>query len=149
MCAPVLHPDTHYHFICINKIINIYDSKLSSQLIQLNKNKSTREHPIKERKDHANRDIRRSYLMQRAATMWNSLTWAGLRAKTTITFKNRLDKFWENHLLSTLQTMTTLLINTTCSTENTTKEPEPGEEFQEELVILCDSLRLEKNPKVS
>ena len=53
----------------IYKKINVYDPKVAFQLIQLNKNKSFRGHSIKIRRDHANRDIRRNYLMQRAATM--------------------------------------------------------------------------------
>ena len=77
----------------IYKIINVYDPKVASQLIQLNKNKSTRGHSIKIRRDHANRDIRRNYLMQRAATMWSYLPEAVVTAKTTNTFKNRLDKY--------------------------------------------------------
>ena len=50
----------------IYKIINVHDPKVASQLIQLNKNKSTRGHSIKIRRDHANRDIQRNYLKQRA-----------------------------------------------------------------------------------
>ena len=57
----------------IYEIINVYDPKVASQPIQLNKNMGTRGHSIKIRRDHANRDIRRHYLMQRAATMWNYL----------------------------------------------------------------------------
>ena len=37
--------------------------------------------------------------MQRAATMWNYLLEAVVIAKTTNTFKHRLDKYWENHPL--------------------------------------------------
>ena len=66
--------------------------KVASQLIQLNKNKSTRGHLIKMRRDYANRDIRQNYLLQRAATMWNNLPEAVVTAKTTNTFKNRYDK---------------------------------------------------------
>ena len=43
--------------------------------------------------------IRRNYLMQQAAAMWNYLPEAVVTAKTTYTFKNRLDKYWENHPL--------------------------------------------------
>ena len=81
----------------IYKIINVYDPKVASQLIQLNKNKRTRRHSIKIRRDHANGDIRQNYLMQRAATMWNYLPEAVVTTNTTNTFKSRLDKYWENH----------------------------------------------------
>ena len=83
----------------IYKTINAYDPNVASQLIQLNKNKSTRGHSIKIRRDHANRDIRENYLMQRSATMWNNLPEAVVTAKTTNTFTNSLDKDWENHPL--------------------------------------------------
>ena len=57
----------------IYTILNVYDPKSVSQLTQLNKNKSSREHLIKIRRDHAISDIRRNHLMQRAATMWSNL----------------------------------------------------------------------------
>ena len=74
------------NMIEIYKTINVCGPKAASQLIQLNKNKSTRGHSINIRSDHANRDIRRNYLLQRAATMWNNLTEAVVMAKTTNTF---------------------------------------------------------------
>ena len=48
-------------------------------------------HSIKIRRNLANRDRRRICLMQRAATMWNNLPEVVETAKTTNTFKNRLD----------------------------------------------------------
>ena len=83
--------------------------------------------------------------MQRAATMWNNLPEAVVTAKTTNTFKNRLHKYWENHPLRweytsdhdyTIKNITYMYI-----IEYATNEPEPEEEFQEELVIkatACD-----------
>ena len=127
----------------IYKIINVYDPKVASQLIQFNKNKSTRGHSIKIRTDHANRDIQRNYLMQLAATMWNYLSEAVVTAKTTNTFKNRLDKYWENHPLRWEYTADHdyTIKNITYNIEHAINEAEPEEEFKEELVFeawACD-----------
>ena len=115
----------------IYKIINVYDPKVAFQLIQLNKNESTRGHY------HANRDIRRNYMMQRAATMWNYLPEAVVTVKTTNTFKNRLDKYWENNPLRWEYTADHdyTIKNITYSIEHAINEPEPEEEFKEELVF--------------
>ena len=121
----------------IYKIINVYDPKVASQLIQLYTNKSTRGQSIKIRRDHANRDIRRNYLMQRAATMWNYLPEAVVTAKTTNIFKNRLNKYWKNHPLRWEYTANHdySIKNITYNIEHATNEPEPEEKFKEELVI--------------
>ena len=69
------------------KLPTLVFRRIRGDMIQLNKNKSFRGHSIKIRRDHANRDIRRNYLTQRAATMWNYLPEAVVTAKTTNTLK--------------------------------------------------------------
>ena len=56
-------------------------------------------HSQKIRRDHASRDVRRSYLMQRAAAMWNNLPEDVVMSKTLNTYKNRLDIYWKHHPL--------------------------------------------------
>ena len=62
--------------------------------IQLNKTKSTRGHPIK-----IKRSCQQAHTAKHATKMWNNLQEAVVTAKTTNTFKNRLDKYWENNPL--------------------------------------------------
>ena len=82
-------------------------------------------------------DIRRNYLMQRAATMRNDLPEAVVTAKTTNTFKNRLDKYWEDNPLRWEYTADHYYANKniTYNIEHAINELEPEEEFKEELVF--------------
>ena len=75
--------------------------------------------------------------MQRAATMWNYLPEAVVTPKTINTFKNRLDKYWENHPLRWEYTADHdyTIKNLTYNIEHAINEPEPEEEFKEELVF--------------
>ena len=73
--------------------------------------------------------------------MWNYLPEVVVTAKRTNTFKNRLDKYWENHPLSREYTADHdyTIKNITYDIEHAIKEPE--EEFKEELIIeawLCE-----------
>ena len=66
----------------------------------------------------------------------------GNREKTN-TFKNRLDKYWENHPLRWEYTADHdyTIKNITYNIEHAINEPEPEEEFKEELIFeawACD-----------
>ena len=98
----------HGDIIELYKIKNIYNSNVASQRIQLHTNKNTRGHSIKLRRDHVNRDIRRSFLIQRAA------------ATTRI-------RYWENHPLRSKYTADHEFKakNITYNIEHNNNEPEP------------------------
>ena len=80
--------------------------------------------------------------------MWNNLLEAVVTAKTTNTFKNRLDKYWENHPLRWEYTADHdyTIKNITYNIEHATNEPE--EEFKESWSLKREPVT-RKFPKVS
>ena len=60
---------------------------------------SERGNTLKIYPERSNSSIRRNAFIQRSIPTWNSLPEAVVRAESLNTFKNRLDKFWENQAL--------------------------------------------------
>ena len=84
----------------INKILSeVYDLE-ARPLFKINKNKKgTRGHKYKLFKSRANFDTRKYFFTMRVVDPWNSLPAELVEVKTTNSFKNGLDKLWENHPL--------------------------------------------------
>lgn len=78
-------------------LAGVYDNRVTSELFQRNLSDQTRGNQLKLIKPRCNRDVRKYSFTNRVVDIWNSLPNSVIGAKSVNQFKNRLDKFWEEH----------------------------------------------------
>ena len=78
------------------KMFHVYDDELEC-LLDRQVDSATRGHSYKLTKKHTRLQIRQHVFKNRIINLWNSLPEEVVTAPTLNSFKNRLDKLWENH----------------------------------------------------
>jgi len=83
------------------KYLNDYYDVDSSCLFQVNiySSHATRGHNFKLSKSPLHTNVRRNFFSLRVVNNWNALPMDVVYAPSLNSYKNRLDKFWENHPL--------------------------------------------------
>ena len=79
----------------------IYDSNTTSTLFSLNVSSGTRGHPYKITKLSCNTNLYQHFFTNRIINNWNNLPPHIVMAKTLNSFKNLLDKHWQDYRYQT------------------------------------------------
>ena len=78
---------------------NIYDKEVTTGILNLSSNTSTRGHSLKLTTQQSRLELRRNSFAVRVVKPWNSLSEEVVMSPSVRVFESRLDKMWNNQLM--------------------------------------------------